>query len=172
MKRFLLWRAQSAVIAFSGAVAATAQSLERCDWVASAGNLVEPWAETTRTYSDGAVRIALLDTQGEPVCCSYHLLILSPNPEYGEDCHVLSDLPGMGFRQIFLEDSASRYDAGKGLLLTIPVGRFDLDTGGVDPASIGPVSIRINQASGKVTLETASGASNTSVSTQSSGAKK
>ncbi|MFC4214668.1 hypothetical protein ACFP4H_04500 [Pseudophaeobacter arcticus] len=158
MRRFFSGLTGGAVIALSGASGAGAQSLQSCDWVASAANLVEPWAETSRTYGDGAVRIALLDTGGEPACCSSHLLILSPDPEYGQACHVLSDRQGTGFRQVFLEQSNSRYDAGKGLLVTIPVGRFDPDTGGVDPASIQPVSIRINQSSGQLALEAASAA--------------
>jgi hypothetical protein len=158
MRRFFSALFGSAVIAVSGASAVGAQSLQSCDWVASAANLVEPWEETSRTYGDGAVRIALLDTGGEPACCSSHLLILSPDPDYGQACHVLSDQPGTGFRQVFLEESNSRYEAGRGLLVTIPVGRFDPDTGGVDRAGIRPVSIRINQASGQVTLEVASAA--------------
>jgi hypothetical protein len=174
MRRFLSRFFGSFVISASVATVAGAQSLESCDWVASAANLVEPWAETTRSYGDGAIRIALLDTGGEPVCCSMHLLILSPG-EYGQACHVLSAQAGTGFREVLLENVESRYDAGKGLLLSVPVGDFDPDTGGVDQGSIRPVRIRINQSTGAVVLEAAAPSQSIPGSAQSAsvqGAKK
>ena len=172
MAKFVPFLAICTATSFLGLSVAGAQTLESCDWVASAANLVEPWAETTRTYGDGAVRIALLDTGGEPACCSSHLLILSPDPEYGRACNILSDQPGTGFRQVFLEQSDSGYDPGQGLLLTIPVGRFDPDTGGVDTASIESVEIRINQASGELRIETGGASPATSLGVTNSDAKK
>ncbi|MCD9149415.1 hypothetical protein [Pseudophaeobacter flagellatus] len=143
------------LLSFSGVTSAGAQSLEECDWVASARNLVEPWQDTTRTYANGAIRVALLDTGGEPTCCSNHLLILSPHPDYGQACHVLSRQPGLGFRQVFLDAATRGYDPSKGVLISVPVGLYDPDTGGVDTASVSAVHIRINQSLGLVGLEQA-----------------
>ncbi|MBE1295176.1 hypothetical protein [Phycobacter azelaicus] len=129
------------------------QSLEPCDWVASAANLVSPWEENSRTYANGAIRIALLDTGGEPVCCSRHLLILSPDPEYGQACNVLSFGQGMGYYEIFLPKVRSSYDPARGLSLVVPVGQFDPDTGRVDLGRLSAVVVTINQATGQVTVE-------------------
>ncbi len=132
---------------------ASAQSLEPCNWVASAANLVAPWEENSCTYANGAIRVALLDTGGEPVCCSRHLLILSPDPEYGQACNVLSQEQGTGYYEIFLSKTRSGYDPARGLSLIVPVGQFDPDTGGVDRGSLSAVMVTINQATGRVTLE-------------------
>ena len=135
------------------ATSAASQSIQDCDWVASAANLVEPWSETSRTFSNGAIRVAQLDTGGEPACCSNHLLILSPDPDYGQACHVLSDRPGEGFSQVFASEIETSYDPGKGILLQVPVARFDPNTGSSDPNSLMRVPVRINQATGGVKIE-------------------
>ena len=149
MKTQILTAAAACLIATSAA----SQSIQDCDWVASAANLVEPWSETTQTYANGAIRVAFLDTGGEPACCSNHMLILSPHPEYGQACHVLSDRPGEGFSRVFVTDVETSYEPGKGLLLHVPVGRFDPDTGSTDPNSLMRVPVRVNQATGVVNVE-------------------
>ena len=37
----------------------------------------------TRSYSEGKIKIASVDTDGEPVCCSSHLLVFIPSTEIG-----------------------------------------------------------------------------------------
>ncbi len=148
MKRLLL------TAAFCTALAghATGQTVNDCDWVSSARNLVAPWSQNTRIFANGAIRIALLDA-GEPACCSFHLLVLSPDPEWGQACHVISAQPGMGWVGIGFRDQKASYDAAKGLRVNISVDTYDPDTGTADPANRGTVGIRINQATGQVTLE-------------------
>jgi len=133
---------------------AGAQAIHGCDWVASPANLVEPWEANTRTFANGAIRLALLDTE-EPVCCFAHLLILSPSGEVEgpgyRACHVLSDgPPGMGFSALDLGAVTASYDPARGLRLDIPVWRYNDGMGRGRP---GRVAVRINQATGAVTLE-------------------
>jgi len=131
---------------------AVSQTVNDCDWVASANNLVEPWSENSRTFANGAIRIALLDT-AEPACCSFHLLVLSPDPEWGRACHVISDQPGMGWAGIRYGEQKASYDAAKGLLIPIITDRYDAETGTSDPKKRQMIGIRVNQATGQVTLE-------------------
>jgi hypothetical protein len=133
---------------------AQAQTLAECDWVASPANLVEPWEGTSRTFANGAIRIALLDT-GEPACCFAHLLILSPSGEVEgpgyRACHVLSDTgQGLGFAEVDLAGIVASYDPARGLRLDVPVWRY-ID--GVSRGRPARVAVRINQATGAVTLE-------------------
>src|SRR5215813_6366189 len=48
----------------------------------------------TKSYAEGKIRIAHVDTDGEPVCCSSHLLILIPSPDLGSQCFALSQKAG------------------------------------------------------------------------------
>ena len=32
--------------------------------------VMEPWEQNTRTFYNGQVRVAVVDTDGEPACCS------------------------------------------------------------------------------------------------------
>ena len=41
---------------------AQAQEAVWCDWPARADAIVEPWSQNTRTFANGDVRLALLDT--------------------------------------------------------------------------------------------------------------
>ena len=149
----------AALLALTPAVApapAPAQVIEECGWVGSPANIVEPWQAHSRTYANGAIRIALLDTE-EPVCCAAHLLVLSPSgqdegPGYRQ-CHVVSDRDGgLGFNLIDFDAIASSYDPALGLRLDVPFWRY---TDGRDRGRPGALALRINQASGAVTLEPA-----------------
>lgn len=131
---------------------AQAQSVNDCDWVSSARNLVMPWESNYRDFANGKIRVALLDTY-EPACCSYHLLVISPHPEWGQACHVISQDPGMGWVSLRYKDIQASYDPALGLRVNIQVDHFDPNTGGADPARTEYFGIRINQATGSVTLE-------------------
>ena len=147
-------RLPALVAALSLCAPAAAQSINPCDWVASPANLAEPWETNIRSFANGAIRIALLDTE-EPACCSSHLLLLAPSgqvegPGY-RACHVISaGPPGTGFTQLDFAGITASYDPVRGLRLEISVGYF---TDGVDPARPGRVAVRVNQATGAVTLE-------------------
>lgn len=77
--RLLLAAATAVLSVFS----ANAASVKDCgdDYKANIQNLAEPWEKNTKTFLNGSVRIALVDTGGEPVCCSMHLLVLAEAPE-------------------------------------------------------------------------------------------
>ncbi|CAN0606350.1 unnamed protein product, partial [Ectocarpus sp. 12 AP-2014] len=77
-----------------------AQSVGDCDWRASAQALVEPWdaPENTRTFANGDVRLAIIDTI-EPAAGAFHLIILSPPYDEvgGRQCQVVSTNSSVGF---------------------------------------------------------------------------
>ena len=136
------------------ALPATGQTVsDACDWRASPVNIAEPWEANSRTFADGAIRIALLDTE-EPACCAFHLLILSPS---GSDegpgwrqCHIVTDTAeGLGFMSIDFSAIAASYDPARGLRLDVPFLRYT-DDGIGHPGSL---SVRINQSTGSVVLE-------------------
>ncbi len=136
---------------------ATAQeAISDCDWPASLRNIVEPWESHTRTFANGKIRIAHVDTGGEPVCCSSYLAILAPTGSEIElesrQCKLLTDGPEMsGFNWIAFDSITASYDPGLGLLLSVPVERYDFAGDGTTiPATVG---IRINQASGEIYTE-------------------
>lgn len=131
---------------------ASAVNVRDCDETASVQTLAEPWEKNARTFYKGEVRVAVLDTGGEPVCCSMHLLILVPDKtsEMGDrTCHIVSDHESMGFAGIDFAHMASQYDSTKGLLLTFP---YTLYVDGVS-SKPGTARVRINMQNGKVTPE-------------------
>ncbi|MCB1407243.1 MAG: hypothetical protein KDK01_13575 [Rhodobacteraceae bacterium] len=147
-----------ALAAFATPSLAVAQVITACDWVGSPANIVEPWDINTRSFANGAIRVGWLDTGGEPVCCSSHLLILSPSgdgrdePAYRQ-CLVASAQPGSGFYAVDVPGITASYDPALGLLLSVPIGHWHsgMETGA------GPIpdrmEIRINQATGNVSFE-------------------
>ncbi|MEJ0026897.1 MAG: hypothetical protein WDN01_12795 [Rhizomicrobium sp.] len=146
-----------AAIAFLALAApAAALSIRDCaddQATASAWNIAEPWEKNTKVFSNGNVRVALIDTGGEPVCCSMHLLVLSPNTdEQAEDrsCHLINDHEGLGFVGIDFARLSASYDPKKGLLISFPYALYN-DEGG--PQKQGLAKLRINSANGTVTAE-------------------
>ncbi len=138
------------------AAPASALSIRDCaddQATASAWNLAEPWEKNTKVFSNGNVRVALLDTGGEPVCCSMHLLILSPNKDEQAEyrsCHLVNDHEGEGFVNIDFAKIAASYDPKKGLLISFPYALYN-DEGGPQKQGIGKV--RVNSADGSVKAE-------------------
>jgi len=128
----------------------SAQTVNECDWVSSARNLVTPWSENIRDFANGRIRIALLDTY-EPACCAFHLLVLSPDPEFGQACNVISQSPGQGWAGLRFQDLDSSYDPAKGLRINVEASHYDPETGATGRQE--RFGIRINQASGSVTIE-------------------
>ena len=110
--------------------------------------IAEPWSESTRLFANGVIRIAVVDT-AEPACCSFHLIVLAPDPndELGlRQCLTLSDgEEWTGFQHIDVQAVASSYRADLGLLLRVPVERY---VDGIRSTS-DEVAIRINQGHGR-----------------------
>jgi len=131
------------------AAPALAQSVEDCDWRAEAANIAEPWEEYSRTFANGAVRLALIDV-GEPAAGGFHLLVLSP--PYGElgerQCRVITSSDGMGFAGLKVKDLKAGYDPAKGLTFLIPMATYDLNVGSVYQGQA--LSVTLNQATGDI----------------------
>jgi hypothetical protein len=132
---------------------AQAAVVRDCDQTASAGNIVEPWEKNSKTFYNGQVRAALLDTGGEPACCSGHLLITVPpsddEPGGGQTCFVISDHDNMGYGRVWFEKIAATYDAARGLLVTVPV----TISNGDDVQKNAVVKVRVNIAKHSVAIE-------------------
>lgn len=111
----------------------------------------------TRSFSGGKIKIAHVDTDGEPVCCSNHLLvfIFDSNPEIGTQCFAISqeaakgDHGAVGFSRLDLGRLRASYDPQRGLLLRVPYTLYDLNKRGGRP---GAVDLRVN-LSGSVVIE-------------------
>jgi hypothetical protein len=116
----------AAALFVAAALPAAATQVRNCDYAANVTAIAEPWERNTRAFYNRNVRVALLDTGGEPVCCSQHLLVLMPDrstPEgldEGRICRVVGDREGMGFLGIEFQRMRSWYDK-RGLLLEFPV---------------------------------------------------
>jgi hypothetical protein len=152
-----LFLVAAAVLTPLPALSQMVQSCQDSGYIVSPANLVEPWSLHSRTYANGAIRLALLDTGGEPGCCAAHLLVLSPaggrdEPEY-RACHVVSAQPGLGFYSIDVPGIAASYDPTRGLALDVPVRHWDqsVETGGA--GTLGRFLLRIDQAAQTVTLD-------------------
>ncbi|MEQ9261270.1 MAG: hypothetical protein RIG84_19450 [Roseovarius sp.] len=123
-----------------------AQEAVPCDWAARADAIVEPWEENTRTFANGAVRLALLDTI-EPAAAAFHILILSPPYEElgGRQCRTLGMPGGMGFSGADFGSLAAGYDPATGLIFTMKVQVYD----GGDFRDRG-LRFTLNQATGEI----------------------
>jgi hypothetical protein len=146
-------RVAAATVAFVLAILpAYAVQVRDCDYAADVRSIAEPWEKNTRSFYDGNVRVALLDTGGEPVCCSVHLLVLVPdkNDEMGgRFCRIVGDHDALGFAGIDFARLTTRYDAGRGLLVTFP---YQLYVDGLSSKS-GVARVRVNVERGTVGVE-------------------
>lgn len=125
---------------------ADAQQALPCDWPARADNIVEPWEAHTRSFANGEVRLALLDTV-EPASGAYHILILSPPRDVlgNRQCRTLGMRENIGFAGVAFENLKARYDPAAGLIFTLPVQVFDGE-------AVGRRHLRftLNQATGAI----------------------
>jgi hypothetical protein len=146
-------RVAAAVVAFlAAALPAHAVQVRDCDYAADVRSIAEPWEKNTRSFYEGNVRVALLDTGGEPVCCSVHLLVLAPdkNDEMGgRFCKIVGDHDALGFAGIDFARLTTRYDAGRGLLITFP---YQLYVDGLSSKG-GVARVRVNIERGTVSVE-------------------
>ena len=125
-----------------------------CDGTTEAAfNIVEPWETSSRTFYQGRVRVAWLDTGGEPACCSAHLLVVFYSGESPEDfiCRLVSDHDAAGFAGIDVKSLKSSYDPRRGLLLSFGYSVMPADGG--PTAKPGLTKVRINVPAGSVRVE-------------------
>uniref|UniRef100_UPI003B5245F3 hypothetical protein n=1 Tax=Roseovarius indicus TaxID=540747 RepID=UPI003B5245F3 len=138
-------RALAVCLGLLAGAPALAQEAVPCEWAARADNIAEPWEANTRTFSEGKVRLALLDTT-EPAAAAFHILILSPPyDELGlRQCRTLG-LNGMGFAGADFGSLDASYDPAVGLIFIMNVQVYD----GMDYT---PRTLRftLNQATGVI----------------------
>lgn len=141
------------------AAPAAAVSVVSCnddEATSGARNIAEPWDKNTKAFSNGSIRVALLDTGGEPVCCSYHVLVLYPSGDSSDGgdeyraCTIVNDHEGSGFVSVDFAKIAAAYDPKKGLLISFPYKLYN-DEGG--PQKGGIAKVRVNSKAGTVTVE-------------------
>ena len=130
--------------------AALAQEVGECDWRAAAAAIAEPWEENTRTFANGTVRLALLDTI-EPANGSFHLLILSPPlGETGErQCRVISREGGEGWAGLMFAQLEAGYDPERGLIFSLP-GMIYLPEKTFSNSTL--LTVVLNQSTGEITV--------------------
>jgi hypothetical protein len=111
----------------------------------------------TKSYSAGKITIAHVDTDGEPVCCSSHLLVFIPSQEIGSQCFAISDKAAKGdgsprgFSNVEFKKITASYDPDRGLLLHVP---YTLYSGGGGPGKPGGTNVRVDlRGKGSVRIE-------------------
>jgi hypothetical protein len=129
-------RPRLAAAALTAGLALTAPAAEAAAWLgdcndyATVSLVAEPWEANTRTFYNGEVRVAVVDTNGEPVCCSSWLVVVYPDKQDelgGRACMMLGSDEGLGFTGVDVKAIRSTYAADKGLTLTVPVRRMNAD---------------------------------------------
>ena len=151
MRRAILVMALASLFTLTGA--AMAAEVHDCDGAENPGNIVEPWDQNTRTFYKGEVRVALIDTGGEPACCSAQLLVLAPDPtdETGDrSCHLITNKGGVGFGDIVFAKLTATYNPKTGLLIAFPYSHTGLDG---KPDATGTAHVRVNVGTGKVSAQ-------------------
>ncbi len=138
-----------AALIMAMAQVALAQEVMECDWQAGARSIVEPWEENSKTYANGAVRVAALDTIEPAVAFAYLLVLSPPYDELGDrQCRVVGERLGSGFAGIDFGSIESGYSPELGLSLSLDVGIYNTDIGVSDMV---PLTIWINQSTGEIT---------------------
>lgn len=128
--------------------AAAAQDAFECEWQARADAIVEPWEENSRTFANGDVRLALLDTI-EPAAGALHILVLSPPLDEfgGRQCRTVSMAEGIGFSGADFSTLTARYEPSVGLIFQMNVRRFLPDQDSFGDALL---TFTLNQATGHI----------------------
>jgi hypothetical protein len=143
-----------ATAALTLAAQAHAVSVRDCDGTTdSARNIAEPWADHTRQFHSKLVRVTMLDTGGEPVCCSIHLLVTFPSagqdePVYSE-CKLVGSEEGRGFLSIAFDKMTAKYDPKKGLTISFPYTTYN-DEGDNHPKGVAKLQLDLKKGELKV----------------------
>jgi hypothetical protein len=144
----------TAVAALALAASANAVTVRDCDGTTdSARNISEPWEKNTRQYYNKLVRVTVLDTGGEPVCCSSHLMVTYPSagqdePVYSE-CKLVSMNDSAGFLSIDFTKLAAKYDPKIGLTMSFPYTTYNPDN---DNHPKGVAKLRLNLKKGELSV--------------------
>jgi hypothetical protein len=103
-----------------------AQAIRDCNtWEANARHVMMPPEVAVRSFAEGGIRVIGLDT-AEPACCSAHLMVEYQLPdEPFPHCALVSATEGQGFSGLLMAELAASYDPARGLVLTLPAGRYD-----------------------------------------------
>ena len=144
--------AGAALAALACAQPTQAAILEACNDYASAGLIVEPWDQNTRTFYNGQVRVAVVDTDGEPACCSSYLVVIYPDVDDelgGRSCMMLSQGERSGWAGIDVKAIRTSYNAATGLALAVPVSVLRDDDTGVRKVTI---NLRLDLRTSKLTI--------------------
>lgn len=143
------------LIPFLLASPVAAQSVNPCDWQASAQALVEPWKDNTRVFANGDVRLAAIDTI-EPAGGAAYVLVLSPpRSELGErQCRVIGYTDQLGFAAVYFDLLTADYDPAIGLLFDVNVQIVTADGSFTNG---GLLSLTLNQSTGAMTTSLALG---------------
>lgn len=147
-----LARALPALAAGVVALPAAGQSVGDCDWRATAAAIPEPWEAHTRTFANGEVRLALLDTI-EPGAGAFHLLVLSPPRDAlgARQCRVVSLDGTVGFAGLDFQGLEADYDPATGLTFQLPGTVYSPGADGTESVML---EVTVNQATGAVTART------------------
>lgn len=76
-----------------------------------------------KVFANKSIRVFQVDTDGEPACCSRHLIIYvasKEEPSSSKCFHVASTKEGLGFGGVRLNKAKASYDSKKGLSLSLP----------------------------------------------------
>lgn len=143
MFRFLI----AALGLVASPVCANEVQIMDCDWQSSARNLVEPWEENTRSFSNGKTRLAALDTVEPAAGWAYMLVLSPPYTQVGDrQCKVIG-INGSGFAGMDFSQLRSSYDPASGLNFTVPVDVYDYNAGMGVPRQLW---FQLNQATGQI----------------------
>ena len=143
----------TAVLALAAAAPARAAVVGDCTDYAMATHVMEPWEQHSRTFYGGRVRLAVVDTDGEPACCSSYLVVIFPDPDDelgGRTCRMVSQSAGLGFLGVDMRGVRSSYAAATGLKLLVPVRTLAEDGATARPAVVG---LRLDLRTGRLSLE-------------------
>ena len=130
---------------------AGAQSVADCDWRATLLALPEPWEDVTRTFANGQVRLAIVDTI-EPAAGALHMVVLSPPYDElgGRQCKVIGAGPNEGFGGLTLEGLEAAYDPARGLTFRAKAAVFQAESGAFED---GTLVFTLNQSTGALVAE-------------------
>jgi len=132
------------------AAPAMAQTAFPCDGQSHAVHIVEPWEDNSATFSNGAVRVAVLDTIEPAAAASYLMVLHPPYDEVGERrCTLVGWDDGLGYAGMYFQDVESDYDPAVGLILTVPAQIYLPEQSFLNTALL---TITVNQASGNVSV--------------------
>ena len=137
------------LVAYISPEPAAAQTLSECDdWRSSVLGIAEPWEANTKTFTEGTVRMVIMDV-GEPVVGSFRLMILTPptadNPD-ARQCKVMSLDADLGFAGLSFDSVTDSTDP-TGLTVRIPARRWIAET---DTYNDAVLSVTLNATDGAI----------------------